>query len=68
MVWFVFQKIKYVYDASEKKQFSAVEFPISETIGYYARSKGLDNPQINNAMTKYQNNAWVISHSHLLLL
>ncbi|XP_067943587.1 endoplasmic reticulum transmembrane helix translocase-like [Watersipora subatra] len=57
MVWFVFQKIKYVYDASEKKQFSAVEFPISETIGYYARSKGLDNPQITNAMTKYQNNA-----------
>ena len=57
MAWFVFQKIKYMCDTSEKKQFSAVEFPINETMEIYSSSKGLDDAQIVKARMTYSDNA-----------
>lgn len=57
MAWFVFQKIKYMSDMSEKKQFAAVDFPISEPFGTYNSCKGLDDAQISNARMIHINNA-----------
>ena len=39
-VWFVFQKMKYVYDGEEKKEFKAVMFPIDHSLRYYMEYKG----------------------------
>lgn len=55
--WFIFQKLKYMCEMSEKKQFSAVEFPISEQMKYYNNSKGLDDALIATAKVVYNNNA-----------
>lgn len=44
---------------SEKKQFTAVQFPVSETIGHYVESKGLDDASIKEAKFVYNNNEYV---------
>lgn len=43
-------------DMSEKKQFSAVQFPTSEQISHYVESKGLDDLKIKEAKFIYNNN------------
>ncbi|KAK3747846.1 hypothetical protein QZH41_015991 [Actinostola sp. cb2023] len=40
VIWFKFQKAKYIYDHEEKKQFCPVEFPINETFEFYQNCKG----------------------------
>lgn len=55
--WFVFQKLKYMCDMSEKKQFKAVDFPIAEPFKFYNDSKGLDDATISNAKLIYSTNA-----------
>ena len=59
--WFIFQKLKYMCDMSEKKQFRAVDFPISEPFGVYNESRGLDDATIADAKVVYSNNAWVVT-------
>ena len=44
-------------DMSEKKQFRAVDFPISEPFGVYNESRGLDDATIADAKVVYSNNA-----------
>lgn len=54
--WFVFQKIKYVWDA-EKKTFRGIDFPIHRTYGEYIQSKGHQNEaDIERAAKKHGNN------------
>lgn len=42
MLWFNFQKLKYVWDP-EKSQFRGIEFPIHETYDQYVKWKGHQN-------------------------
>lgn len=54
--WFVFQKIKYVWDA-DKKTFRGIDFPINNTYGEYMQSKGLQSDRdVERAILKYGNN------------
>lgn len=54
--WFVFQKIKYVWD-TDKKTFRGIDFPIHKTYGEYLQSKGLQSDsEIDRAFIKYGNN------------
>ena len=39
-IWFVFQKMKYLYDSEEKKQFVPVSFPIDWIFKQYIDWKG----------------------------
>ncbi|XP_048587357.1 endoplasmic reticulum transmembrane helix translocase isoform X2 [Nematostella vectensis] len=57
IIWFNFQKAKYVYDSEEKKRFCAVQFPINEAMGHYQESKGyLDDTMVNQAQAKFGTN------------
>lgn len=40
VIYFNFQKTKYVYDSEEKKQFCQVAFPVNETMDHYNSCKG----------------------------
>ncbi|PFX11560.1 putative cation-transporting ATPase 13A1, partial [Stylophora pistillata] len=40
VIYFNFQKTKYVYDGEEKKQFCQVAFPVNETMDHYNSCKG----------------------------
>lgn len=54
--WFVFQKIKYVWDA-DKKTFRGIDFPIHKTYGEYMQSKGHQNDaEVERAVKRYGNN------------
>lgn len=54
--WFVFQKIKYVWNA-DKKTFHGIDFPIHKTYGEYVRSKGHQNDaDVERAVKRYGNN------------
>lgn len=54
--WFIFQKIKYVWDA-DKKTFRGIDFPIHKTYAEYVRSKGHQHEdEIDQATKKYGNN------------
>lgn len=54
--WFVFQKIKYVWDP-EKKTFRGIDFPIHKTYAEYVRSKGHQNEaEIERSIKKYGKN------------
>lgn len=54
--WFVFQKIKYVWDA-DKKTFRGIDFPINNTYGEYLQSKGLQSEsEIERSVNKYGTN------------
>lgn len=39
IIWFVFQKLKYIYD-DEEAQFRAVTFATEETASFYQQAKG----------------------------
>ncbi|EDO44725.1 predicted protein, partial [Nematostella vectensis] len=57
IIWFNFQKAKYVYDSEEKKRFCPVQFPINKTMGHYQESKGyLDDTMVNQAQAKFGTN------------
>lgn len=54
--WFIFQKIKYVWDG-DKKTFRGLDFPIHKTYGEYVRSKGHQNDaEVERAVKRYGNN------------
>lgn len=54
--WFMFQKIKYVWN-DNKKEFRAIEFPVHQTYREYFDSKGHETEaEINQATEKYGNN------------
>lgn len=54
IIWFNFQKTKYVYDSEEKKQFCQVAFPINETMEHYNNCKGhQEEADVERAKRKY---------------
>ena len=56
-IWFEFQKMKYVYDAEEKKRFEPVDFPTRLTMREYVESRGYENDeQIEEASKKFGKN------------
>ncbi|XP_078604347.1 endoplasmic reticulum transmembrane helix translocase-like isoform X9 [Branchiostoma floridae x Branchiostoma japonicum] len=56
-IWFNFQKIKYVYDSEEKKQFRAVEFPVDLPMKAYQACRGYqDEADISRASAKFGKN------------
>ena len=62
VIWFQFQKTKYLFDAKEKKQFRAVEFPINHSLAYYLDSKGYaqTEQQIVDAQAYYDLNKMIM--------
>ncbi|EDV27584.1 uncharacterized protein TRIADDRAFT_20897 [Trichoplax adhaerens] len=42
IIWFSFQKTKYLYDAEEKKQFHSVPFPVDRKMHFYKNWKGFN--------------------------
>lgn len=46
VIWFKFQKAKYIYDSEEKKTFCPVYFPINETFEYYQNWKGYQEEDV----------------------
>ena len=62
-IWFNFQKIKYIYDAEEKKQFSPVYFPLDLSIQHYQNCKGYqDDAELAQAKGKHGINMYVSSY------
>ncbi|XP_053319363.1 endoplasmic reticulum transmembrane helix translocase [Spea bombifrons] len=56
-IFFEFQKIKYSYDAEEKKAFFPVVFPVERPLAYYQSAKGyLEEADIKVAEKKYGTN------------
>ncbi|XP_039268965.2 endoplasmic reticulum transmembrane helix translocase-like [Styela clava] len=56
-IWFEFQKAHYVYDKDEKKCFTTVQFPVSESFSYYQKWRGYENEQdVQSAKDDYGNN------------
>ncbi|KAM7143680.1 endoplasmic reticulum transmembrane helix translocase isoform 2-T2 [Molossus nigricans] len=54
---FEFQKIKYSYDAQEKKRFLPVAFPVRNTFSYYQSSRGFqEDSEIRAAEKKFGSN------------
>nr|XP_026245759.1 manganese-transporting ATPase 13A1 isoform X3 [Urocitellus parryii] len=54
---FEFQKIKYSYDALEKKQFLPVSFPVGNTFSYYQSNRGFqEDAEIRAAEKKFGSN------------
>jgi len=54
VIWFNFQKTKYVYDSEEKKQFCQVAFPINEAMEHYNSCKGYqEEVEVERAKKKY---------------
>ena len=54
VIWFNFQKTKYVYDGEEKKQFCQVAFPINEAMEHYNSCKGYqEEVEVERAKKKY---------------
>lgn len=54
VIWFNFQKTKYVYDSEEKKQFCQVAFPISEAMEHYNSCRGYqEETEVERAKKKY---------------
>ncbi|XP_073909762.1 endoplasmic reticulum transmembrane helix translocase isoform X2 [Castor canadensis] len=54
---FEFQKIKYSYDALEKKQFLPVAFPVGNTFSYYQSNRGFqEEAEIRAAEKKFGSN------------
>ena len=52
--------MKYIYDAEEKKQFLAVQFPINHTFKQYMEWKGYqEEADIAKAERKYGKNLYV---------
>ncbi|KAL3871745.1 hypothetical protein ACJMK2_039723 [Sinanodonta woodiana] len=56
-LWFNFQKMKYLYDAEEKKQFVSVELPVNYSIKTYLDWKGYpEETDMKEIETKYGKN------------
>lgn len=56
IIWFMFQKLKYVWDP-EKATFRGIEFPVHETYDHYAKWKGhQQETNISDAKKSYGNN------------
>ncbi len=56
-MWIVFQKMTYLYDAEEKKQFQPVEFPVNHSFKQYMEWKGYqEDAEIAKAEKKYGKN------------
>ncbi|XP_073242423.1 endoplasmic reticulum transmembrane helix translocase-like [Porites lutea] len=54
IIWFNFQKTKYVFDSEEKKQFCQVAFPINESIEHYNSCRGYqEEADVERAKRKY---------------
>ncbi|XP_055376470.1 endoplasmic reticulum transmembrane helix translocase [Condylostylus longicornis] len=49
--WFMFQKIKYIWD-EEKRTFRGLEFPINRQLKEYSRSRGLETDSAISLATK----------------
>lgn len=62
VIWFQFQKTKYIFDSKEKKQFKPVDFPINNSLSYYLESKGYSQSekQIQDAISYYDLNKMVM--------
>ena len=59
-LWFNFQKMKYLYDADEKKQFGSTEFPINESMGFYQSWKGYQTEEeLTQAQKKFGKNRFM---------
>ena len=57
VIWFKFQKLKYIYDAEEKKVFLPVDFPVNHSMAYYKAAKGYQEElEITKFSTKYGKN------------
>ncbi|XP_067057939.1 endoplasmic reticulum transmembrane helix translocase-like isoform X1 [Acropora muricata] len=54
IIWFNFQKTKYVFDSEERKQFCQVAFPINESMKHYNCCKGYqEEADVDRAKRKY---------------
>lgn len=54
---FEFQKIKYSYDALEKKRFLPVAFPVGNAFSFYQSNRGFqDDSEIRAAEKKFGSN------------
>ena len=62
MIWFQFQKTKYLLDSKEKKQFVPVDFPLNHSLAYYLESKGYSQSeqQITDAISYYDLNKMIM--------
>lgn len=57
MLWFEFQKIKYSYDALEKKRFLPAAFPVANAFAFYQSCRGLqDATEVRAAEKKFGSN------------
>ena len=57
VIWFKFQKLKYIYDSEEKKAFLSVDFPIDHSMAFYKNAKGYqEESEITKYSTKYGKN------------
>lgn len=58
--WFMFQKIKYVWD-DNKRTFRGIDFPVNKTFGEYKKTKGhQDDKDVDQAVKIYGNNQMVM--------
>ena len=58
-IWFVFQKLRYVYDAGEKKRFEEVKLPTDLTFRQYMDWKGYqDDQELHNAEKTFNKNKY----------
>lgn len=53
--WFIFQKIKYVWD-DNKRTFRGIDFPVNKTFGQYKQTKGHTDEDVDRATKYYGNN------------
>ena len=62
VIYFNFQKTKYLLDTKEKKQFEPIEFPLNHSLAYYLESKGYcqSEQQITDATSYYDLNKMVM--------
>lgn len=58
-IWFIFQKLRYVYDAGEKKQFEEVKMPTDMTLRQYMEWKGYqDDEELHKAEKTFSKNKY----------
>jgi len=59
-IWFVFQKMKYMYDSEERKCFKQVKFPVDWQFKQYMEWKGYQEEEdITKAEKQYGRNRWL---------
>lgn len=61
VIWFQFQKTKYLLDVKEKKQFQPIEFPVSHSLKFYMSAKGYtDEKSVADATSYYDLNRMIM--------